>query len=414
MRILLISYYFPPAGGAAVMRWLRFIRYLSLKGHRVTVLCSSGGDYPYTDESLLQKIPEDLPVIRAKAPKMSRFWKLIAHKKEGLPHGSLDTKEMGWLARLMVFIRLNFILPDLRVFWNASAYRAALKELKSKPYDAVISTGPPHSSHLIGLKLKKKHPRLKWFTDFRDPWADIHYLQLKPPLPFIRYLHRSMEKRVLQKADNNFIISHAIAAALPEAPKTVIYNGFDPDDFASIEYQESLTLRIKYIGQITAGQDALQILHLCKYIPQKLELSFIGTRLSESEIQAFKAELGSSFRHLPFMPHQEALNEAVNSDCLILLINEYSGSKGMLTTKLFEYLASRTPILLIGDTASEAAEVIRECAAGSCFAAHELKQAAEWMAELPSGYRTSGNIGAYSVAKQIDKLVWTMESKNSY
>lgn len=414
MRILLISYYFPPAGGAAVMRWLRFAPYLTQRGHQLTVLCSSGGDYPFIDESLVNKIPTEVKVIRAKAPRMSRLWGLFSRRKEDLPHGSLDTRQMSYLARIMVFIRINFILPDLRVFWNHFAYRAAERELRTQPYDVFITTGPPHSSHLIGLKLKKRYPRLKWFTDFRDPWANIHYLELNPPLPFSRFIHRQMEKRVLRGADCNFIISHAIAEALPLARKAVIYNGFDPEDFQGIEYKPAPTLRIKYIGQITAGQDARQILEIIRLLPEKPELSFIGTRLSEGEILDFSAILGDKFRHLPFVPHGEALKEAVNSDCLVLLINNYSGSKGMLTTKLFEYLASRTPILLIGDTTSEAADVIRECKAGACFATEELKAAAKWVAGISAGYRTSGNIEAYSVAKQIDKLIERMETKNSY
>lgn len=400
MRILLISYYFPPAGGAAVQRWLRLINYLVQRGVEVGVICSKGGDYPFIDESLMGKIPKTVRVIRCRAPRMSSIWKRVSGKDAELPYGDLALPKRILSSRLLVLLRLNLIIPDLRVVWNPSAYRTALAELRRIHYDSIITTGPPHSTHLIGLALKRR-TGIRWFTDFRDPWLGIHYLKLNPPWALSRYIHKRLEKLVLTNSRVNFIISEAIAEELPPARKIVLYNGFDPHDFAGLVHHQAPILRLKYVGQLTAGQDLGWIVDFANLLQRETEISLIGTKLS----QADRAAAAGQFRLLDFVPHDQALQEMVDSDLLLLLVNEYEGNQGMLTTKLFEYLASRSPVLCIGPKDGAAAKVIMDTQSGQCFAKDEIRAAAEWVNSLPEGQRTNGDISPYSVDNQVDILI---------
>ncbi len=409
MRILLITYYFPPAGGAAVQRWLRFIPQFIKQGIEISVLCSEGGDYPFLDESL--KIPPGLLVIRAKAPRMEALWNTISGAQDRLPHGDINASQKSIPARILIWMRLNLVFPDLRVFWNPSAYKAALKELASKPYDAVITTGPPHSTHLIGLKLKRQIG-IKWYTDFRDPWLNIHYLKLNPPSWIARRIHACLEARVLRSANGNFIISEAIAAALPESRKRILPNGFDPNDFVDLKHHTSHCFRIKYVGQITAGQDLQLLAKLAGLIKQDYEMSIVGTRLSETDLKSLHAALGERLRLVPFVPHASALQEMVDSDLLLLILNDYDGNEGMLTTKLFEYLAARSPILCLGPTDGAAARIIRDTNAGQCFMQSQINEAAQWVNSLAKSHRTEGDISSYNVERQIDILLCELSGQN--
>ena len=207
MKLLLISYYFPPCGGAAVQRWLRFINALDRRGVKVTVVTTREGDYPYTDYSLFDKLPTGIRVLRSKPFGFGSLWRFLGQKE--LPYGSLKSRHNdSLLKRTLYWLRLNLIVPDLRIGWNSSAYKLAKAELLKNNYTAVITTGPPHSTHLIGLKLKK-NLRIKWCTDFRDPWSEIYYLKLTPPLSLTLNLHKYMERKVIASADLNFIVSRS-------------------------------------------------------------------------------------------------------------------------------------------------------------------------------------------------------------
>jgi len=408
MRILLISYYFPPCGGAPVQRWIRFVPRLVEKGYDVTVLCSKEGDYPFVDEALCAKIPDSVRVIRVKAPSLQKSWKVLFGKDKSVPYGRLPQKA-DILTRFMVHLRLNLIIPDLRVFWNPAAYKAAWKELKSRPYDTLITTGPPHSSHLIGLKLRKRLS-IRWLADFRDPWSEIHYMKLNPPCHLSVKMHKYLEAKVIATADKAVIVSDAIADALPAGNKEVILNGYDPRDFEGLEYQASDTFRIKYIGQLTAGQDPNVFAKLCRSIHRDFQLSLIGTRLNEMERLDLSKSCSKAIVNKEFMNHREALREMVESELLLLLVNDYEGNQGMLTTKLFEYIASGSPILCFSPESSAAARILITIDNAKVYSYSEIKEAANWVDEMEAGIRRKNNIDSYSIDMQLNKLFMALTS----
>lgn len=368
-KLLLISYYFPPCGGAAVMRWLRFIPLLMEEGWQVTVISPRDGDFPQYDFSLKDHLPSGIRLIQTKSFSFSRAWKKLSPSGETLPYGELKSFEnANLMKRCLLWIRLNLIIPDLRVFWNPFAYQAAKKELRQNDYQLLISSGPPHSTHLLGLKLKQQFS-LRWIADFRDPWTKIHYLQLSPPTPLVMNIHRYLERKIVKTADKCLVVSENIKAELPAGNKVVLYNGFDARDFENIPYHRDEIFRIKYIGQITAGQDILALMRILLPLMagKKYSLSFIGTNLEENTIKELLTLAPGKVIVKPFVEHAEAISEMVNSELLILLINQNKHNLGIITTKLFEYIGSKTKILCVGPAQGEAAQIIHRYDAGFCF-----------------------------------------------
>jgi glycosyltransferase involved in cell wall biosynthesis len=333
-RILILSYYFPPAGGAAVQRWHRFIPALISLGHEIRVICPNKGAYPYLDESLLTELPAELRVTRTGSSSLLANW-----QKDGLlPYGDLNSsKDDSLIRRMMVWIRINLIIPDVRISWLPAAISTACRELRRSDYDLIITTGPPHSTHLCGLFLSKRFKK-PWLADFRDPWSKIHYLFLAKPSRLTMMIHRYLERKVVSRATAISVISHNISNELPSGNKHVFYNGYSKHDFADVEYRRSTTFRIKYIGQLTAGQNITPLLKIL--LDQKAEFTFIGTKGIDEYLSGTEETEKLMIKKVGFLSHRDAIVEMVNSELLVLLINDYPGSKGMLTTKLFEYLAS--------------------------------------------------------------------------
>jgi len=384
-KLLLISYYFPPCGGAAVQRWLRFLPFLVSAGYEVHVLAPKDGDFPHRDESLLTKIPPEVSVHHTSAPKMGRWLQFFGGKETKLPHGDLSVdKKTSLLKRVLLWVRLNLIFPDLRVFWLPAAIPKACQLHREQGFDLVISTGPPHSSHLIGLRLKKRFKKIKWVADWRDPWSEIYYLKLQKPLPHARYIQRHLQNNVLQKADLNLLISRHLLEQLPPANKLLLRNGYDHEEIEAakqaVKKQEAAFV-ISYVGQFTMGQDVDFLMDVLQSVMDKedVKVRFIGSNVSAELSERIQAAGKDKFELLPFMPHQQALEQMAASNVLLLLINRYEGYQGMLTTKLFEYLGVGVPILALGPRGGEAEELIQTHQAGAAFDRDQADQAKEWL-----------------------------------
>ncbi len=368
-RLLLITYYFPPCGGAGVQRWLRLLPYLHENGWDATVLTTEKGDYPVLDESLSSKVPKQVKVVRTRTPSLSKIYRAITGNNTGLPHGSLQpAQEISFLTRLGYWFRLNFVVPDIRRVWNKFAYRKAVMLLRESKYDVVITTGPPHSTHLIGKRLSKNFP-VKWMTDFRDPWTEITYLQTARQNFIVRYLNKRLEAKIIATADENLVVSKTIAESLPDGKKIVLYNGFDPKDFSHNtrkSSQNNHSIKIKYVGAVRPGHPLRAAIRwLEEAVKEKLvehiELSLIGS-FSEDDAPASDY---LSIVNIAHTNHTNALKEMVESDILLLLIRKCPDNKGILTTKLFEYMASGRYILAIGPTSGEAAKILQDTKSGT-------------------------------------------------
>ncbi len=397
MRILLITYYFPPCGGAAVQRWLKWLPVLVEEGFEITVLTTRDGDYPVLDPSLLKEIPPQVKVLRTEAPSPARLWKKLFGQDSAVPYGNLSSGKNGSLIKkALIWARLNLIIPDARKFWNPSALRAAEELLREHPIDLVITSGPPHSTQLLGLELKKRHG-LRWIADWRDPWSSVYYLKLNPPCALSLRRHKTLEHRVAENADLNIVVSRHLAKQLRSNRTEVVYNGYDAakrDRATSDERSSANKFRIKYVGNLTEGQKLAEAVALIRsgFTDLDFELSLVGTRLDQAQLQTLTDEIPGNYTHKGFVPHHQAIAEMADAELLLLLINYYEGFEGMLTTKLFEYIASGTRIICIGPHGGEAEELIKTFNAGACFDIDENSQAVEFMRALHKSWKAGKQI----------------------
>ena len=401
MRLLVISYYWPPAGGPGVQRWLKTSLALAELGHQVEILTvdPEQATYPLRDESLLEEA-KPLTVHHTPARDWFAAYQKLTRRKE-VPFSGFANQagRPGPIQRLSRFIRGNFFLPDPRRGWNGYALSKA-RQLHAKwPFDVIITTGPPHSTHLIGRALKRQLG-IQWWADFRDPWTDIYYYDRFYPSRWARRLDARMEHSVLSESDRIITVSKDLhrlfEAKVPGASERchIMPNGYDPADFS----QEALTpnnavYTLAYTGTLTLEypvrlvEDALrQILNSGR----ALRLRMAGRPAKEFE--ARMAHLQEEFpqfhtEFLGYLPHKSSVAVLQEADALLLLIPDLPNNQGILTGKLFEYLGSGRPIWGFGPLNGDAQEILHGCQAGTLFeSATEASQCLmRWMDEGPTG-----------------------------
>jgi len=397
-KLLLITYYFPPCGGVSVQRWLLLSKYLLAHDWMPTIVTTNNGDYPYTDYSLINKITPMIKVIRTYTPTFKGLFNFFLGKAVQLPYGSLRTsKEDKISKRFLYFLRTQLVSPDSRIIWNQFAFHAADQLLRSGVYDIVITTGPPHSTHLVGLKLKKKY-KINWVADFRDLWSKIYYLGEEKRNIFVKKIDQYYERKVVKGADQVITVSQGFAQSLGLGQDTVITNAFDPEDFTNTHYQRTNQFRVKFIGALTDSRkkEVLEILHWIDELAIEedyvnIEFSLIGAydQVPEDLTKRIKKV---NFMNIPFMKHENTIQACVDSEILLLVINQAAHNQGILPFKLFEYLGARTKILGIGPAESDVKQVLTDCHAGSLYDFGQKKEFLLQFKELYLQWQRGGDL----------------------
>lgn len=379
-KVLIITYYWPPAGGGGVQRWLKFTKYLPEFGWEPIVVAPENADYPSVDETLLKDIHDEVEVIKVPIWEPYQLFKILTGKKkeEKVNTGFLfDDKKKSWMESLSLWLRGNLMIPDPRVFWVNPVYKVLKKRIRKIQPDCVITTGPPHSVHLIGLKLQKKF-QLKWIADFRDPWSTIDYLDIFKLSKWARNRQRSLEKKVLTSADLVLSVSENWKKELLDlgAKKVeVITNGYDEDDFIDYKKVDTGKFVFTYTGLMTSLRNPSFLWSLLEDMCQqdqafasKFELRIIGN-IDQQVLNEIKSLplVGKRTTYLGYLPHDEVIKQYGEASMLLLLLNQSANAKGHIPGKLFEYLASGTPVLAIGDTDGDVARIMKECGAGEIF-----------------------------------------------
>lgn len=406
--VLVITYYWPPSGGAGVQRWLKFVKYLPEYGWSPVVYTPMNPEVPADDPSLLRDILPGTTVLKRRICEPYRMYKRFLGMKPGdrINAGFLREKEkQGLKENLSVWVRGNLFIPDARKYWIRPSIRFLKKYLARHPVQAVITSGPPHSMHLVGLGLKKQ-TGIPWMADFRDPWTDIDfYDQLKLSRRADRK-HRELEKAVLSKADAVVVIGPSMAeefAKLMGKRPHVIPNGFDPDDFNRKTEHDNRPEKEKEADldpELLQFKERFSILHLgainrdrnhdifWKALSElirenarfrsNLSVVLIG-KLDVSVLKSIERyQLDQVVIKKAYIPHNRVASYMRIASLLYLPVNNTPNARSIQTGKLFEYLASEKPILGIGPEEGDAAQIIRECRAGQMipFAdAERLKQA---------------------------------------
>ena len=377
-KALIITYYWPPSGGAGVQRWLKFAKYLPEFGWEPVILTVNEKDaaYPVVDNSLEKEITGNIKVYRTAATNWFRFY---SSDKSKVPSAGFASNQADSLkGKISRFIRGNFFIPDPRRGWNKFAFAKACEIIERENITTIITTSPPHSTQLIGIKLKKKYKSLRWIADLRDPWTDIYYYNLFYPTLLSKKIDASYEKSTLKNADRIITVGHLLKelfeSKAPEiASKTeVITNGFDEQDFENITRDEPTKFTITYVGTLSEKYrldgylDTISSLNRADVL-----LRFVGKVPELIQMQIIKAAKDKTVEFIDYIPHNKAIDYMTNSSLLLLLIPESDGNKLIITGKLFEYIASRKPILCIAPKDGEAARIISKLNNGACFDYYE-------------------------------------------
>ncbi len=362
-KVLIITYYWPPAGGGGVQRWLHFASNLQLNGVDITVLTvdSNFASYPLMDTTLIAKV-SNIKTIKTKSRDPLKWYSLITkgNKKDGIPYGAIETKK-SLFKKIAAWIRGNIFLPDARIGWNYYAKKAAFKALNNDIYSHVFSTGPPHSSHLIALAIKKKYPLIKWVADFRDPWAELYINESLPQSNWAKIKNNKYEQSVLNNADTILTVGHELKKLLQPKTKTpieVIYNGYDEKQFEGLDFIHSGNkFNIMHFGLLAEMQDCSNFCAALsklaeKFPKQKFKVTVVG-KISKNNLDFFTQKSNFEFINLGYLPQQEAIKLMFTADLLLNVTPSTKNERILVSTKTMEYLRTKRPVLALCNDPAE-------------------------------------------------------------
>ncbi len=402
-KVLIVTYYWPPAGGPGVQRWLKFVKYLPESGIEPHVYIPENPNYPIVDETLDSKSNPAIKIIKQPIFEPYALGKIISKKKTNrISSGIITEKNPSWMEKFLLFVRGNFFVPDARVFWVKPSVRFLNKYLQEHQIDTLITTGPPHSLHLIGLKLKKKL-NINWIADFRDPWTTISYHNKLRMLQFVQKMHIRMEQEVLQTADEIIVTSHALQQTyqnMTKKPVSLITNGYDQTDFEKSSLDKSFS--ITHIGSMLSGRNPIVLwrvlAELVKEQPEfkkQLKIRLAGivgqnviNALSELGLMPFVQQLG-------YVSHEDAVRLQHSAQLLLLAEIDSADTKVIIPGKFFEYLSAERPILAIGPNEWEINELIEQTSSGRCFQHQQQKEIKDYIWKCYQAFQ-SGNLTVQS------------------
>ncbi len=375
-KILIITYYWPPAGGPGVQRWLKFAKYLPENNWEPIIYTPENPSYPLLDESLVKDVPKNIQIIQNKIWEPYQLAEKLNKKNKKFKAGQFDVgKNQSWKSKLSIFVRGNFFIPDARKFWVNPSISFLKKYLEANPVDVIVTTGPPHSLHLIGKGLKKYFPAIKWIADFRDPWTEISYYKHLKLTSWADQKHRKLEKEVFQNADITLATSYGDAENFRKAGanSACITNGFDKEEFNKKSVKNS-KFTLSYIGVLEQLRNPENLWKVLSDIVQEdsdfaqnFELRFVG-RVDDIILENLQSSpLKDNLNLVGYIPHEQSVKEMENADMLLITNFPKQESAGIIPGKIFEYLATQNPILSVGPEKADVEKILNETKAGDHF-----------------------------------------------
>jgi glycosyltransferase involved in cell wall biosynthesis len=406
---------------------LKFAKFLSQNNFEVFVLTvdPEKASYPVTDLTLSKEISNDLKVFHSDSFEPLNILGLFMSKKN-IPYGGFANTKESFSQKALRFIRGNFFIPDARIGWVNKAFKKASEIIAKYNIDCILISSPPHSSQLIGLKLKKKNPEIKWIADLRDPWTDIYYYNdLLHTLP-AKKLDSSYEKKVLINSDAVLVVSPSIKRTfltksneIVQEKIHVIPNGYDESDFLSDVNSPTMDqFRITYVGTMADSYDPELFFKILKEIINEqpdlnLKLRLVGSISSGIKSQIEQNGLGNETEFISYVPHEVAVNEMRSSNLLLLIIPNVNGSEGILTGKLFEYIGAQKPILGIGPPEGDASTILKDSNSGEMFSrkdpvnikAYILQMIKDWRDLKINTYHSSDKYSRRKQAEAVGQII---------
>ena len=369
-KVLIITYYWPPSGGSGVQRWLKFSKYLRDFNIEPVIYTVDNPSYPIKDTSLESEIPLGLEVLKQPIFEPNSFLSIFGNNKKKESAGFLNPNPT-LLGRFFQYVRANYFIPDARKFWIKPSVKFLSNYLNNNEIDVVITTGPPHSIHIIGLALRDKF-KIKWISDFRDPWTEIDYFQQLPLTKKANKKHHQLEQEVLEKSDMVIVVGETMKKKFLKHNYNieVLTNGFD-------SYENSLTIEldsnfsITHVGLMNADRNPTILWEVLYEISSEnidfknnLRIKFIG-KIDDTVIQDIQVFNTNNIVRIPYLDHDEVRKYQASSQVLLLSINHVPSAKGIITGKIFEYLQAKRPILGIGPEDGDAAAILKKTNAGN-------------------------------------------------
>jgi len=373
-RVLVIAYYWPPSGGSGVQRWVKFVKYLPSEGWEPVVFAPRGADYPIRDTSLNAEVPASVEVLRGRIwEPYAAYRQLLGGKDASTQVTEISSGKKTVKQKLALWIRANLFVPDPRVSWVKPSVKTLQKYLKEHPVDAIVTTGPPHSVHLIGLRLHQL-TGTPWISDFRDPWTKMYYLKYLPMLSSTRRSLQKMEQEVLDQSTAVLTCTPMVQEDFRTRTKTpveCITNGFDEKDFAGDAPKGDGLFNITHTGLLAADgnpQELWKVLgRLVVSVPgfrEELRIRLVGKVDQEVLDSLAAAGLSENVVLLGPQKHAQAVREQRSASLLLLPLRNDEQYAPILPGKLFEYLAARRPILGVGQEEGAMAQLIFKARAG--------------------------------------------------
>jgi glycosyltransferase involved in cell wall biosynthesis len=375
-KLLIITYYFPPAGGPGVQRWLKFVKYLPEFGVQPIVYVPENPTYPIVDEGLMNEVSDQVIVIKNKIIEPYQLASFFSkNKTKKIASGIIpNQKKQSFLDKIFLWIRGNLFIPDARVLWVKPSVSFLEKYIVENNIDTIVTSGPPHSLHLIGLELKQKL-NVKWFADFRDPWTTIGYHKSLRLSSYAAKKHKKLEHQVLNTADTILVTSKNTKAEFQEIttkPIEVITNGYDVENVEKQTLDTKFTLA--HIGSFLSERNPLFLweclVELLQEIPefkQHLQVKLIGAVSQEVLETIEKFKLNDYLNNLGYVSHNEAIAHQRKSQVLLLIEINSEDTKSIIPGKLFEYMVSNRPIIAIGPKGSDFSDIITQTNTGVFF-----------------------------------------------
>lgn len=434
-KVLIVTYYWPPAGGPGVQRWLKFAKYLPEFGWEPIIYTPENPSYPLVDETLIKEVPQDLKIVKTNIWEPYQIAEKFSKSNKKFKGGQFDVgKNQSFVSKLSIFIRGNFFIPDARKFWVKPSIKFLKKYLTENHIDTIVTTGPPHSLHLIGLGLKKELPNLKWIADFRDPWTEISYYKHLKLTSSSDKKHRQFEKSVFKNADLTLATSYTDAENFRKngANAFCVTNGFDKSleslnrkivenenisNSAILKIHDSAKFTLSYVGVLEQLRNPENLWKALKDLCEKhqdfandFELKFVG-RIDDKILNNIENSiLKNNIKNLGYLAHDESVNEMENSDLLLITNFPNESSKGVIPGKLFEYLATGKQIISFGPKDADVETILNKTKAGKHFDYSESGEISDFILSLYKDWKSgksiqnSANINEFSRKELTQKL----------
>ncbi|WP_242204621.1 glycosyltransferase [Aestuariivivens insulae] len=372
-KVLIITYYWPPAGGPGVQRWLKFVKYLPDFNIEPIVYIPENPSYPLIDESLASEVSKDIIVLCQPIKEPYRLAGIFSKKtSKTISKGIIsEKKRQGFIEKLMLYIRGNYFIPDARIGWVKPSVTFLSKYIRDNNIETIITTGPPHSLHLIGLQLKRT-TGVRWLADFRDPWTTIGYHKHLRLTKRAQLKHKAMEREVLNSADQIIVTSEVTKTEfgnISDKPISVITNGYDYEPLTDFSLDKKFTL--SHIGSLLSKRNPKVLWQVLFDISQEnksfandFQLNLVGA-VSDDVLKSIENHgLSDYINKVGYVSHKESVKRQKQSQVLLLIEIDSEDTKSIIPGKLFEYMVSNRPIIALGPKGSDVERIIKKTNTG--------------------------------------------------